>query len=97
MKKIFFAVLILLILSAGCSDTKKEAVETAETILSLPDKASVTADLVEIRNSVNFFYAQKGYFPEDLGVLNLNLNNPESDFIYDQSKGSVKHKDYPQI
>jgi hypothetical protein len=52
---------------------------------------------VQIRNSVNFFYAQKGFFPEDLGVLNLNLNNPESDFIYDQSKGSVKHKDYPQI
>jgi len=97
MKKTLLMLLLSVLIVAGCSDAKKETVETAKKAMELPDKAGVVSDIVMLRNAVNLHYAQKGYFPESLEQLNLNLNNPTEDFIYDQSNGNVKHKDYSQL
>lgn len=98
MKKIIILFFVAAaILSSGCSDTKEEAVETAKEVMTLPDKAEVISDLVKIRNEVNLYYSQKGYFPESLSGLNLELYCPVEDYVYDAEKGTVKHKDYSQL
>jgi len=76
---------------------KEEGVDTAKKVMEISNKAAVISDLIKIRIEINLYYVQKGYFPKSIEELNLNLNNPMTDFIYDQLNGTVKHKDYSQL
>lgn len=97
MKRIIIPALFAFFLLSGCSDARNVGEKTAKKVLELPDKSEVISDLVKIRNSVNMFYMQKGYFPESLDELNLDLYCPLEDFNYNLENGTVNHKDYSQL
>ncbi|MGE3063514.1 MAG: lipoprotein [bacterium] len=97
MKKIILIILTAVLILTGCSDAVNEGSKTAKKALELPDRAEVISDLVKIRNSVNLYYTEKGYFPESIQDLNLDLYCPTEDYNYDFETGSVKHKDFSQL
>lgn len=77
-------------------ETKKETIETTKKVLQLPDKTKVLSDLNKLRNGIATFYMNNGRYPEDLSELNLTLENPLEDFVYNKNNGNVKNKNYPQ-
>lgn len=96
-KRIFLITILILsvFLSFNC-ETKKEVMKTGEKVLELPDKTKVLSDLSKLRSSIATFYMNNGRYPEDLSELNLTLENPIEDFVYNKNNGNVKNKNYPQ-
>ncbi|MEO0238106.1 MAG: hypothetical protein ABIN35_07730 [candidate division WOR-3 bacterium] len=92
---IFILSLFILMLFNAC-ETKKETVKTTEKVLQLPDKTKVLSDLNKLRNGIASFYMNNGRYPDDLSELNLTLENPLEDFVYNKNNGNVKNKNYPQ-
>ncbi|MEJ5308010.1 MAG: hypothetical protein WHT27_06920 [candidate division WOR-3 bacterium] len=97
-KRILFIFMIILFISMlfNACETKKETIETTEKVLQLPDKTKVLSDLNKLRNGIATFYMNNGRYPEDLSELNLTLENPLEDFVYNKNNGNVKNKNYPQ-
>ncbi|MEO0288089.1 MAG: hypothetical protein ABIN00_00385 [candidate division WOR-3 bacterium] len=96
-RMLYTMILILSVLTIfSACETKKETLKTTEKVLQLPDKTKVLSDLNKLRNGIASFYMNNGRYPDDLSELNLTLENPLEDFVYNKNNGNVKNKNYPQ-
>lgn len=96
MKKLIPLLLLIAVL-ISCNNERSIVDDASRTTLELPAKASVTADLLVLRQAINQIKAINGSYPVSLESLDINTNRPLGEFDYDTNKGIVKHKDYPKL
>lgn len=96
-KRLVLPLTLSLLFSLACQEEKETIKDYGKTIMTAPERAKVTVDLLKIRPALEIYRIKHdGKYPPSLKELGLDLYYPD-EYSYDPRTGKVKSKQYSRL